>query len=170
MSFTVEELLTKIDQVKSAGFGPEPALFEMVVSSGARELKRTIEDAKASAVRARRELIDGLASCIIIYIDTHKADLKVRGSAFVTTTLVTLTGKLNAIVESVITSFFETYSRTVEDYERIPNLTDDVRQELRQNALDRARRIAELSQSSFFDILNNLKEQVIKLSNEIGER
>ena len=35
MTFTVEELLTKIDQVKSAGFGPEPALFEMVVSSGA---------------------------------------------------------------------------------------------------------------------------------------
>ncbi|MCG2710184.1 MAG: hypothetical protein L6246_07730 [Thermodesulfovibrionales bacterium] len=170
MSFTVEELLAKIDQVKSAGFGPEPALFDLITSPGARELKRTIEDAKASAVRARRELIDGLASCIVVYVDTHKADLKIRGSAFVTTTLVTLTGKLNAIVESVITSFFETYSRTVEDYERIPNLTDDVRQELRQNALDRARRIAELSQSSFFDILNNLKEQVIKLSNEIGER
>lgn len=170
MTFTVEELLTKIDQVKSAGFGPEPALFDLMTSSGARELKRTIEDAKASAIRARRELIDGLASCIVIYIDTHKADLKVRGSAFVTTTFVTLTSKLNAIVEAVITSFFETYSKTIEDYERIPNLTDAIRQELRQKALDRAMKISDLSESSFFDILNNLKEQVIKLSNEIGER
>ncbi|MDP3112505.1 MAG: hypothetical protein Q8M71_10430 [Thermodesulfovibrionales bacterium] len=170
MTFTVEELLTKIDQVKSTGFGPEPALFDLITSSGARELKRTIEDAKASAIRARKELIDGLSSCIVVYIDTHKADLKIRGSAFVTTTFVTLTSKLNAIVEAVITSFFETYSKTIEDYERIPNLTDAIRQELCQKALDRAMRISDLSESSFFDILNNLKEQVIKLSNEIGER
>lgn len=170
MSFTVEELLTKIDHVKSAGFGPEPALFDLITSSGARELKRTIEDAKASAIRARKELIDGLSSCIVVYIDTHKADLKVRGSAFVTTTFVTLTSKLNAIVEAVIISFFETYAKTIEDYERIPNLTDAIRQELCQKALDRAMRISDLSESSFFDILNNLKEQVIKLSNEIGER
>jgi hypothetical protein len=170
MTFTVEELLTKIDQVKHSGFGPEPGFFDIILSPGARDLKRTIEEAKASAIRARKELIDGFASCIVVYVDTHKSDLKVRGSAFVTTTFTTLTSKLNAIVESVITSFFETYSKTVEDYERIPNLTDALRQELRQKALDRAMRIAELSQSSFFDILNNLKEQVIKLSNEIGER
>ena len=170
MTFTVEELLTKIDQVKSAGFGPEPALFDLITSSGARELKRTIEEAKASAIRARKELIDGLSSCIVVYVDTHKADLKVRGSAFVTTTFVTLTSKLNAVVEAVITSFFETYSKTIEDYERIPNLTDAIRQELCQKALDRAMKIPDLSESSFFDILNNLKEQVIKLSNEIGER
>lgn len=170
MSFTVEELLTKIDQVKHAGFGPEPGFFEIILSPGARDLKRTIEEAKASAIRARKELIDGLSSCIVVYVDTHKADLKVRGSAFVTTTFVNLTGKLNTIVESVITSFFETYAKTIADYERIPNLTDAIRQELRQKALDRARRISDLSESSFFDILNNLKEQVIKLSNEIGER
>lgn len=170
MTFTVEELLTKIDQVKQTGFGPEPGFLDIIISPGSRDLKRTIEEAKASAIRARKELIDGLASCIVVYIDTHKADLKVRGSAFVTTTFVGLTGKLNSIVESVITGFFETYSRTVEDYERIPNLTDEVKQELRQNALERARRITELSQTSFFEILDNLKGQVIKLSNEIGER
>ena len=135
-----------------------------------RDLKRTIEEAKASAIRARKELIDGLAGCISTYVDTHKSDLKIRGAAFVTTTFTVLTGKLNSVVESVITGFFETYSRTVEDYERIPNLTDDVKQELRQNALERARRITELSQTSFFEILDNLKGQVIKLSNEIGER
>jgi hypothetical protein len=170
MTFTVEELLTKIDQVKQAGFGPEPSVIEMILSSGARDLKRTIEEAKASAIRARKELIDGLASCIVVYIDTHKSDLKIRGSAFVTTTFTTLIGKLNAIVESVIIGFFETYSKTIEDYERIPNLSDAVRQHLKEKALDRAMKITDLSQSSFFDILHNLKEQVIKLSNEIGER
>lgn len=170
MTFTVEELLTKIDHVKQAGFGPEPGFFEIIFSPGSRDLKRTIEEAKASAIRARKELIDGLSSCIVVYIDTYKADLKIRGSAFVTTTFVNLTGKLNAIVESVIASFFETYAKTFEDYERIPNLTDALRQELRQKALDRAMKITELSQSSFFEILNNLKDQVISLSAEIGER
>jgi len=170
MTFTVEELLAKIDQVKQAGFGQEPGFFEIILSSGARDRLRAIEEAKASAIQARKELITGLSSCIVVYIDTHKADLKVRGSAFVTTTFTKLTGQLNTIVESVITSFFETYSKTVDDYERIPNLTDAMRQELCRLALDRAMRITELSQSSFFDILNNLKEQVIKLSNEIGER
>lgn len=170
MTFTVEELLTKIDQVRHAGFGQEPSLLEIILSPGSRDLKRTIEEAKASAIRARKELIDGFASCICVYIDSHKSDLKIRGAAFVSATFTNLTGKLTEIVESVITSFFETYSKTIEDYERIPNLTDAIRQDLRQKALNRAMRIAELSQSSFFDILNNLKEQVIKLSNEIGER
>jgi len=170
MTFTVEELLDKIDKVKNVGFGPEPSLLEMLVSSGARDLKRTIEEAKGSSIRARKELIDGLASCINIYIDTHKSDLKVRGAAFVTTTFATLTGKLNAVMESVITSFFETYSKTISDYERIPNLDDALRGELRRQALERALRIAGMSSNFFFEILDNLKDQVIKLSNEIGER
>lgn len=170
MTFTVDELLTKIDQIKNVGFGHEPGFFEGLFSPGARDLKRTIEEAKASAVRARKELIDGLASCIVVYIDTHKADLKIRGAAFVTTTFATLTGKLNQIVESVTTSFFETYSRVVDDYERIPNLTESVRQELCRRALGRAMAIADLNTESFFEILTNLKDQVIKLSNEIGKR
>jgi len=170
MTFTVEELLDKIDKVKNVGFGPEPSLLEMLVSSGARDLKRTIEEAKASSIRARKELIDGLASCINIYIDTHKSDLKIRGSAFVTATFATLTGKMNAIMESVITSFFETYAKTISDYERIPNLDDAIRSELRRQALERAMRIAGMSQNFFFEILDNLKDQVVKLSNEIGER
>jgi len=170
MTFTVEELLDKIDKVKSVGFGPEPSLLEMLVSSGARDLKRTIEEAKASSIRARKELIDGLASCINIYIDTHKSDLKIRGSAFVTATFATLTGKLNGIMESVITSYYETYSKTVSDYERIANIDDSIRQELRQQALNRAMRVSNMSENFFFEILDNLKDQVIKLSNEIGER
>lgn len=170
MTFTVEELLNRIDQVKNAGFGPEPGLVEMLLSPGARDLKRTIEEAKSSAVRARKELIDGLASCIVLYIDTHKADLKVRGSAFVTTTFINLTGKLNSINEAAITGFYETFSKSASDYELIPNLTDAIRQDLRQKALDRAVKISALSESGFFDIINNLREQVIKLSNELGER
>jgi hypothetical protein len=170
MTFTVDELLTKIDQIKNVGFGHEPGFFEGLFSPGARDLKRIIEEAKASAVLARKELIDGLSSCIVVYIDTHKADLKIRGAAFVTTTFATLTGKLNQIVESVTTSFFETYSKMVDDYERIPNLTETVRQELCRRALGRAMAIADLNSESFFEILNNLKDQVIKLSNEIGRR
>ncbi len=170
MTFTVEELLDKIDKVKQVGFGPEPSLLEMLVSSGARDLKRTIEEAKASSIRARKELIDGLASCINIYIDTHKSDLKIRGSAFVTATFATLTGKLNGIMESVITSYYETYSKTVVDYERIANLDETIKRDLRQQALNRAMRISGMSENFFFEILDNLKDQVIKLSNEIGER
>ena len=170
MAFTVDELLAKIDAVKKEGFGPEPSLFEVLLHPGARDLKRTIEDAKASAIKARKELIDGLGGCISIYIDTHSADLKIRGAGFVTKTFVDLTGKLNGILESAITNFYETYSRQYDEYERINNLSEPVRLELRIKALERAHRIAEMSQSAFFDILDSLKMQVIKLSEEIGVR
>lgn len=170
MAFTPDELLAKIDAVKKVGFGPEPSFFEVLLSPGCRDLKKSIEEAKMSAIRARKELIDGLGGCISIYIDTHRADLKVRGSGFVSKTFVELTCKLNDIVETSITNFYEIYSRQYDDLERIKNLSEPVRQELRAKALERAHRIADLSQSAFFDILEALKMQVIKLSEEIGVR
>jgi len=170
MNFTVEELLAKIDTIKVQGFGPEPSLIDMLLYPGTRDLKRTIEDAKASAILARKELIEGLGGCISIYIDTHRADLKVRGAGFVTKTFVDLTGVLNVIVEQSITNFYENYSRQCDDYARITNLSDEVRRQLRAKALERAHQIADLSQSAFFDILKALRQQVIKLSEEIGKR
>lgn len=170
MAFTVDELLSKIDAVKKEGFGPEPSFLETLLHPSSRDLKKSIEDAKASSIRARKELIDGLGGCISIYIDTHRADLKVRGAGFVTKTFVDLTGKLNGIVESSITNFYETYSRQYDDLERIKNISEPIREELRKKALERAHRITDLSQSAFFDILEALKNQVIKLSEEIGVR
>jgi len=170
MNFTVDELLAKIDAVKKEGFGPEPTLLEAFLNSGARDLKKSIDEAKASAIRARKELIDGLAGAITIYIDTHRADLKVRGATFVTTTFATLTGNLNEIMETTITNFYEVYSQQHDSYERIKNLTETVREKLRADALERAHKAATLSQSALFDILEALKQQVIKLSEEIGVR
>lgn len=170
MVFTPEELLDRIDAVSKKGFGPEPSILETLIHPGARELKRTIDDAKASAIRTRKELIDGLGGCLAIYVDSHRADLKVRGSVFVSRTFVDLTGKLNAIVEATITNFYETYSLEYDKYESIRNLTEDVKIGLRERALERAHRITDLSQSAFFDILTALKQQVIKLSEEIGVR
>jgi hypothetical protein len=170
MAFTVDELLAKIDAVKKEGFGPEPSFFEVLLHPGTRDLKRAIEDAKTSAIRVRKDLIDGLGGCISIYVDTHRADLKVRGAGFVSKTFVDLTGKLNGIVEGSISSFYEIFSRQCDDYDRIKNLTEPVRQELKQKALERAHRITEMSESVFFDLIEALKQQVIRLSEEIGER
>lgn len=170
MTFSVDELLAKIDQVKNQGYGPEPAFIERLVSPSARELGRAIDEAKTSSIRVRTELIQGLGSCLAVFVDCHKADLKVRGSSFVAATFSKLIGNLNAISESTITSFFDTYSQAVDQYRLIPNLSESMREALSKKAWDRALRIAEVNENAFYDIVCNLRDQVIKLSNEIGDR
>lgn len=168
--FDLEEVLGRIDHIRQTGFGPEPTFIEGLISSGARDRRQAIEEARISAIKARKDLIDSLSSAIAVYVDTHKADLKVRGAAFVLATFEQLTRDLNSINESVITNYLQVYAQAVDDIEKIPHLTDDMRKQALENAYRRSQTRAARTEQSFYEVLDNLAEQVKKLSNEIGQR
>lgn len=168
--FDLEEVLNKIENIRQTGFGPEPTTMETILSSGARERRRAIEEAKISAIKVRKDLIDSLSGAIAVYVDTHKADLKVRGSAFVATTFAKLTSLLNQSSEDAINSFYITFSKSIDTYETIPHLTEEMKTELGQQAWERAQQRDTKHHESFDNILSNIANQVEKLSNEIGER
>lgn len=168
--FSLDEVMDKIEEVRGVDFGPAPTGIERLIFPEARERAKKIEEMKTSSIRARKELIDGLIGCINAYVDTHKADLKVRGSAFVSETFIRLEGSLYAINEEIITSFYNTFAKAAGEYEQIPYLTDEMREELIKKVYERANQRAEMSQTAFNTILDNIAEQVKKLSREIGEK
>ncbi len=168
--FDLEEVLNKIESIKQQGFGPEPSFLETVLSAGARERRQAIEDARISAIKVRKDLIDSLSGAIAVYVDTHKADLKVRGSTFVTASFSQQILNLTKIVEETITGMYEIYDKTYDDIQRIKNLTEEQKKEIIFNAFARASKREVLHEESFREICSNLAELVTRLSNEIGQR
>lgn len=169
-NFDLDEVLAKIDAIKHQGFGPEPSIIESILSSAARDRKQAIEEARISAINVRKDLINSLSGAIAVYVDTHKADLQVRGSTFVQATFTKLTGALYQVSEDVVSGFYRTWAKSADDYESIPRFTDEMRKQKIQEALRNAEKQAELQRASYNTILKNIEEQVIKLSKEIGQR
>src|SRR5262245_6253362 len=110
--FDPDEIFQRIDQIRQS-FEPEPGLLAQLISPSERGHAAAMATAKVSAVRARQALSDGLAECIRTYVSVHRADLQVRGDAFVLDTFAHLVRSLNVIIEDAYMGFLETFSDVV---------------------------------------------------------
>ena len=165
-----DDILQRVDKtVKELKYVPSPGLLDLIISKPARERKAKIEETKISVVKARKELIDGLANTLKIYVDTHRNDLRVRGVAFVTTTFVQLSADLNRINESTLTSFFETFSEVVDRINNIKNLDENAKKLFINDALNRAKQSLADSDKTYKDILVKISDQVKSITEEIGK-
>ena len=164
-------IFKKIDEVREGmRHELEPSLLEKIFSADKRQQAHIIAEAKSSAIKARKELIDGLAGTIQVYVDVHLADLKLRGEAHVMATFAELLKSLNRVNEATIVSFVDTYSVTVDRIRAIPNLTDEHRENQIARARARADRAQDRGEESFDAVLDKLTAQVIRLAEEIGSR
>jgi hypothetical protein len=166
---TPEEIFRRIDDVRgSLGDDLQPGVLARIFLRPERERARAINEAKTSAVRARKELIDGLGDAIKTYIDIHKGDLKIRGAGFVIATFAEMLHSLNRIMESSYVGFLETYSSALDRIQRIPNLTEEQQKAQISAAYRRAETAIEDSQRTFASTLEALRIQVVSVVEEIG--
>lgn len=166
--FSPDEIFEKIDQLRS-GFEPAPALLEQFLSAGKRDYARAIEEAKISALRSRKDLIDGLGKCIKIYVDAHAGDLKVRAVDFVTETFDRIALHLASVNDKVISGYYDLFLEFVEDIQRKKNLPRDLQVAAIEGAKIRLKMRENRSVESIMKILDNLTQEVIRFSNEIGK-
>jgi len=165
--WTPEEIFQRIEEVRKS-FDPEPTLFEQIISPGARAQAAAIRQAMVSAVHARRDVIEGLRRCIKTFIDAHHGDLKVRGAAFVTETLVTQFNSLHRVMEDSHVHLFHVYSEQCEKYDGIPNLSEGDKARLKDEARSRAWGTMKSNEERFSRILDDIREQVSRAVVEIG--
>ena len=162
-------IFKKIDEVREGmRHELEPSLLSRLFSADKRRQAHIIAEAKSSAINARKEIIDGLAGTIGVYVDVHLADLKLRGEAHVMATFAELLKSLHRIDEATIVSFMETYSVSVDRIRAIPNLPDEQREDQVDRAMARALRAQDRGDDSFEAVLDALKSQVVRLAEEIG--
>jgi len=164
-----DEIFKKIDELKM-GFGAEPSFVEQFFLPGARDYAREIARARSSAIRARKELIDGLSGAVSIYVDAHTSELKLRTKEFILETFQRIFLTISSTNEDVIIGFYQIYSQFVDRIQTIPNLSA----ETIKNAIGRAGERALAREHKSIETLNQsldaLTEQVIKLMEEIGVR
>jgi hypothetical protein len=165
--FTPDEIFEKIDQLRS-GFEPAPSFIEQLLSAGTRDYARAIEEAKISAIKARKDLIDGLRECIRIYVDAHAGDLKVRAIDFVTETFDKIMLHLASVNDKVISGYYDVFLEFVDDIKK-KNLPLDMQQTAIESAEKRLKMRVDKSVVSIMKILDNLTEEVIRFSHEIGK-
>ena len=164
--FTPDEKFQKIDQLRS-GFESAPSLLEQFLSAGKRDYARAIEDAKISAIKARKDLIDGLGKCVKVYVDAHAGDLKVRAIDFVTETFDKIMLHLASVNDKVISGYYDVFLEFVEDIKK-KNLPQDMQLAAIESAKNRLKMREDKSAESIVKILDNLTQEVIKFSSEIG--
>ena len=164
--FTPDEIFEKIDQLRS-GFEPAPALLDQFLSAGKRDYARAIEEAKISAIKTRKALIDGLGTCVKIYVDAHAGDLKVRAVEFVTETFDRITLHLESVSDEVISGYYDLYMKFVDEIKR-KKLPHELEEEALKSAIARLRTREKRSSESIGKIFNNLTNEIIRFSQEVG--
>ena len=167
--FTPEEIFEKIEQLRET-FPAEPTILEQWLSAGKRDLAKQITQAQVETLTARRELIKGLTSAISIYVDAHKADLRVRSSGYITATFVRLTGSLYDVNEQVMVSFMDSYSGFARQITGNIDLDASQKEDLIQNAYRRALSRINIQEESFNEILEQIRVEVNRMIAELGER
>lgn len=164
--FTPDEIFQKIDQLRS-GFEAPPTLVEQFLSAGKRDYARAIEEAKISAIKTRKALIDGLGTCVKIYVDAHAGDLKVRAIEFVTETFDRIMLHLEGVSDEVISGYYDLYLKFTDEIKR-KNLPHDIEDEALKRAIARLRTRERRNDESIGKILDNLTNEVIRFSQEVG--
>lgn len=164
--FTPDEIFQQIDKLRS-GFEPAPTLVEQLLSAGKRDYARAIEDAKISAIKARKDLINGLGTCVKIYVDAHAGDLKVRAVEFVTETFDRIMLHLESVSDEVIAAYYDLYMDFVDEIKR-KKLPPDIEDEALKSAFVRLQTRQSRSDASIGKILDNLTNEVIRFSQEVG--
>ncbi len=167
--FTPEEIFDRINKIRDT-FPEEPTILEQWFSAGKRDLARQISKAQSEALSARRELIKGLTTCISVYIDAHRADLKVRSSGYITATFTKLTGSLYDVNEQVLAGFLDSYSIFAERIEGNPKLNDEQKKELIKDSYRRAVSRINIQETSFNQILEQIRIEVNRMITEMGDR
>ena len=164
-----DDIFKRIDKVREGMARElEPSFLSQLVSSDKRRQARVIAEAKESAIRARRELIDGLAGAIKVYVDAHVGDLRVRAHAHVTATFTEMLQSLARAMEATHVSFLDAFSVSVDRIAVIPNLTEEQRASQVRLAWDRVERAQRRGEETFEQILDALREQVVQIVSEIG--
>lgn len=164
--FTPDEIFQKIDQLRS-GFEPAPSVLEQLLSAGKRDYARAIEEAKISAIKARKDLINELGRCVRLYATAHAGDLKVRGSGFVTETFARMMLHLESVNDEVISGFYDLYKKFVADI-ITKDLPPEIEKEAISDAVDRLRTRSKRSKESMGIILDNLRNEIERFNQEIG--
>src|SRR5262245_40895604 len=167
LQISPEEIFSKIDELQQ-GFQPEPGLLRRLMSPTARDEQAAIAEARVSAICARKDLIDGLRSCIMIYIDAHAADLRVRRSTFVAQTMAVQIDLLEELVERLYAHRFEVCSEHCRRLDQIPGLTAEQLAELKRKAYQRAEDSVDQSAERIRRVLDDIREQVSRIVAEIA--
>lgn len=162
-----DEIFMIIDQL-NAGLEPPPPVIEQWFSAGKRDYARIIEEAKIEAVKARKNMIEGLSEHINVYIEAHKSELKIRAEELVTETFDRILLHLAQINDMVISGFYDVYLEFVDNIMRKTNLPHDMLQTAIANAAERLKIRSEQSQKSIYKITENLREEIIRFNSEIG--
>ena len=161
-----DEIFEKIRKIRQ-GVGPEPSLLDQIFR---RDYVDAFNQIDVAALRARKDLIEGLADSIKIYIDTHKADLKMRSSAFLIGNFAQLTRRLIQISEDGLVGLVDDYNSLLNYLRSHPDLQEELREFASQKASLRAKRKIEQCEVLFEDLLNTLEDEVKKLCAEVGAR
>jgi len=164
-----DEIFKKIDELKS-GFGPEPTFLEQLFLPGSRDYARELAKARAAALKARKELIDGLAHCVNIYVDAHASELKLRTKQFILDTFQRIFLTISRANEDIIIGFYEIYSQFVVRIQSIPNLSKKMIDDAISRASERALTRENKSMETLHHSLDALTQQVIGLMEEVGVR
>ena len=167
--FTPEEIFERIEQLRES-LPAEPTVLEQWFSAGKRDLAKQISQTQVETLAARRELIRGLTTCVSVYVDAHRSDLRVRSSGYITATFVKLTGSLYEVNEQVMISFLDSYSSFVQQIDGNSNLDESQKRDLIANAYRRAIARINTQESSFNDILDQIRTEVNRMIAELGER
>lgn len=163
------DIFKKIDQVRGGMREElEPPLLAQLFSKDKREHARMIAQTNAESIRARKELIQGLADAVKIYVDVHKGDLKVRGYAHVMATFEEMRMNLLTIAEATHNATAVNYSNTYTKVMAIPNLTDAQRKDQLRRAWKRMTAMQNHAEETFLEVLEAMAAMVREVSDEIG--
>ena len=165
--FTPDEIFEKIDQLRS-GFEPAPSVLDQFLSAGKRDYARAIEEAKISAIKTRkafdrwaRQLRQNLCGRACRGLEGNRA------VEFVTETFDRITLHLESVSDEVISGYYDLYMKFVDEIKR-KKLPHELEEEALKSAIARLRTREKRSSESIGKILNNLTNEIIRFSQEVG--
>ena len=167
---TPDEIFRRMDLVKKSVDEPPSGFLTQLINAPARERAAEIEKIKLAELTAKRKLIDGLSDSIQLYVDAHKGDLKVRTETFVSTTFAQLRGDLYRVSDSMVGTFYETYSDGYDRINKIPNLTEQEKKDIIHRSYERAVQAEKHAEATFISIVDEMAEQLRRFIREVGGR